>query len=79
MFSEILKDHYNEEVEIQHLDFKRDYNFKKSTKLKRTFLGKLANFTDTTMGYLQRDYKVLFLDSYFNFSTLAFLSFKLKQ
>ena len=81
LFSEIIRYQYSDQIKIHYLDNGQDFdvNLKPSQKMRKTTKGILLRIIDSCLGFIQRRYKVVFVEPYFNIQVLMSISSRLGQ
>lgn len=79
LFNEIIEFEYKDRVDINSLDYFQSYDLNKNNQNKFNYKNKLINLVDWIFGKFQKNYKVIFVSSYFSLPNLVRLSLKLKQ
>jgi putative transferase (TIGR04331 family) len=79
ILSEIIISRYSNDTDIKSVSFLKDYTLGKKLGSSQSIKSKLYYFSDWLFSKIQKNYRVIFVDSYFNFSTLFKISFKLRQ
>ena len=81
LFSEMIHYQFSKRINIRYLDqgYSFDVNNKSNTKMKKTTKSKLIRFIDSCFALIQNNYKVVFVEPYFDRFSLLSLSFRLKQ
>jgi len=81
LFSEIIQYQYSGQVSIQHLDLEDnfDVNLKPNDKMRNSTKVTLLRIIDSFLGALQKQYKVVFVEPYFDIAVLMAISSRLGQ
>ena len=79
IFTGIIKFLYKEKVNIDYVPYTGSYQSKNNNIAKRSNIQKLIGVIDKLFGKIQKNYKVVFVHTYFKLPVLARLSIRLRQ
>lgn len=79
IFSQILTFQYSKKVNFNRIEYAGNYPLDSIKESKYSFKNKVINFIDSLLSLLNVNYKVIFVNSYFDFFSLIKLSLKLNQ
>tara|TARA_B100000795_G_C22804503_1_gene443970 strand:+ start:2204 stop:3967 length:1764 start_codon:yes stop_codon:yes gene_type:complete len=79
IYNEIIDFHYKEKVNFQYLTYSGIYPSKKLIRNASSYKQTFITLIDRLFGKIQKNYKVIFVTSYFSLFNLIRISLKLKQ